>query len=203
MLPASLLAAGALSAVTTPAAQAATPIIQAESYSMQYGTGTRTTISNLSTGTTYVGYISNNDYTAYDNVDFGAGLQNITITWSSYEGDLNPGKVEDTLAALTSRPWRLSTSDTRQLEHLRHPHPATEHRRRRRSAGRAAVRHHHRQRLHEHRLVPVQLIPPSPASRPRPDKVGADTSQEKLYLTALQAPLRVVSDGGPPGRLPG
>lgn len=80
--------------MAAPAAQAATPLIQAESYSMQYGTGTRTTVSNLGPKTTYVGYISNNDWTAYDNVDFGSGLQNVTLTWSSYEGELNPGKVE-------------------------------------------------------------------------------------------------------------
>jgi hypothetical protein len=79
--------------MSIPVAQAATPVIQAENYSMQYGTGVHT-FSNSLGRITYVGYISNNDWTAYNNVDFGAGLQNVTLTWSSYEGDLNPGAVE-------------------------------------------------------------------------------------------------------------
>lgn len=72
---------------------AATSVIQAENYSMQSGTGTRTVRNDLGS-ITYVGYISNNDWTAYNNVDFGTGLQTWTATWSSYEGDLNPGKIE-------------------------------------------------------------------------------------------------------------
>jgi hypothetical protein len=85
---------GVAAASTARPATAANSVIQAENYSAQSGTGTRT-FPLAAGGATYVGYISNNDWTAYNNIDFGAGLQTWSATWSSAEGDSNySGRIE-------------------------------------------------------------------------------------------------------------
>lgn len=95
---AALLLAGAMNGVSTSTAAASTSRpanapIEAESYSTQHGTGTSTAPAPFP-ATKYVGWISNNDWTAYDNVDFGTGLHTWSATWASQDAGLNAGWIE-------------------------------------------------------------------------------------------------------------